>query len=692
MRIFCCILALGVTCTAASAEIPQTGDAARLEGLLARAAEQYEALALEDAAALLGQILDDPWSKAYPEEARPILVRAHELRGACFYNMGQSERAEKDFTALAELAPAHVFDAALPSRAADLFEEIRKNRVARLTVRSDPAGAAVFVDGVHVGAAPLESVPVLSGHRVVRIELEGFKEHEEALELEIGERADLKPVLSPTHRKALFLTAPSDVEILVDGELAGRTEGHAAMKFAEAAEKRGIALEELSAPFITPPLTEGRHAVRFERPCYEPASLDVDISIDPEARLAPAEFDPVVLKRSTAALEISSKPEGLEVAVDGRTLGRTPFRAEDICSGERRVRVRDPEVESAWFETVTFARDSVVTLDVSPRPTLAFLGIFREGTLERQEKKTKTLAKELRALGRYNLLDVPGEFVPWDKENPETFLGRAIGKFSAAELALTALDRGHETRFFIAAAPNAPPDEFHSRRALKDVLKTDVSVFSASLGMSVMDVRFAEGVYVYYVAPKGPAAEAGIAPGGVLLAVDGRSLGSAEDFHAALEALKPGEEVSLSMAGQEEPLPLRPVATPTLTILSETHASLHSFVSHMRFLARTARDPLEREVALLNLGAALCRLDRPDEALEILSEVEIPDAADGTRRAGIGHGTLQYLFGLAYLKRGDTSSAHDALRAAASSASTLESDFDLPVASLAERLLRHLEP
>jgi tetratricopeptide (TPR) repeat protein len=676
----------------AGAETSQGGDAARLEGLLARAAEQYEALALEDAAALLGQILDDPWSKAYPEEARPILVRAYELRGACFYNLGRSERAEEDFAALAELAPAHAFDVGLPSRAAALFEEIRKKRVARLTVRSDPAGAVVFVDGARVGEAPLESLPVLAGRRVVRVELEGFKEHEEALELEIGERADLEPVLSPTHRTALFLTAPSDVEIRVDGALAGRTEGHAGTKFAEVAEKRGIALEELSAPLITPPLTEGRHTVRFERSCYEPVSLDVDISIDPEARLAPAQFDPVVLERSTAALEISSKPEGLEVAVDGTTLGRTPFRAEDICSGERRVRVRDPERESAWFETVAFARDSVVTLDVTPRPTLAFMGIFREGTLERQERKTKTLAKELRALGRYNLLDVPDEFVPWDKESPEAFLGRALGKFSAAELFLTALDRGHETRFFLAAASNVPPDEFRSRGALKEALQGDVSVFSASLGMSVMDVRFAEGIYVYYVAPKGPAAEAGIAPGSVLEAVDGRSLKSAEDFHAALEALEPGEEVPLRVAGQEEPLRLRPVVTPVLPVLSETRALLHPVVSHLRFLARTARDPLERAAALLNLGAALCRLNRPDEALEILSEVEIPDAADGARRAGIGHGTLQYLFGLAYMKRGDTSFAHEALRAAASSASTLESDFGLPVASLAERLLRQLEP
>jgi S1-C subfamily serine protease len=58
-------------------------------------------------------------------------------------------------------------------------------------------------------------------------------------------------------------------------------------------------------------------------------------------------------------------------------------------------------------------------------------------------------------------------------------------------------------------------------------------------------------VYVSSVTPGGPAAQAGVKPGDVITAVDGKETLTLDALGTALAAKKPGETVTLSILGQD---------------------------------------------------------------------------------------------------------------------------------------------
>ena len=100
------------------------------------------------------------------------------------------------------------------------------------------------------------------------------------------------------------------------------------------------------------------------------------------------------------------------------------------------------------------------------------------------------------------------------------------------------------------------------------------TIVRPSLGVALAPDQLTErlgldGVLVMRVDPDGPAAQAGLLPtrrdftgnihlGDLIAAIDGNALKSTEDFFAALEAHKPGDEVTLTVEreGQRASVPI----------------------------------------------------------------------------------------------------------------------------------------
>jgi S1-C subfamily serine protease len=103
-------------------------------------------------------------------------------------------------------------------------------------------------------------------------------------------------------------------------------------------------------------------------------------------------------------------------------------------------------------------------------------------------------------------------------------LGFAIPAATAVEVADQLREDGTAEHAFIGLSPGTITPQIANQLGLQDT----------------------EGVVVLSVVPRGPADEAGIRPGDVLVSLEGEELASPEDLLAALRARSPGESVTVN--------------------------------------------------------------------------------------------------------------------------------------------------
>ncbi|GEM89537.1 hypothetical protein HNQ05_001977 [Oceanithermus desulfurans] len=200
-------------------------------------------------------------------------------------------------------------------RAAACGYRVRQSAQAFLEVRSEPAGLAVWLDGVRLGLTPL-SAEVAPGRRRLRLEGPGFTQ-EQQLSLARGERTRLE----------LRLPAPVAGE-RVRFDVASRPEG------------AWVYLDDryaCTAPCRLEP-APGRHALRLEMPGFQVWGRYLTVAPGPQAAGTTA-----LLERAAATLSVTVNVEA-ELFLDGMPLGR-------IARGATRTFA----VTEGWHELVALA-------------------------------------------------------------------------------------------------------------------------------------------------------------------------------------------------------------------------------------------------------------------------------------------------------------------------------------------------
>lgn len=114
----------------------------------------------------------------------------------CQDEMGKIKEAVLGYEAFLADNP----EGSLPDRVTEAetrLEELKKKLPATVVLKSDPAGAAVEVDGVaQEGTTPIE-LEVSPGHHTLRLSLSGYETSEQEIEAQAGASHDLALTLSP---------------------------------------------------------------------------------------------------------------------------------------------------------------------------------------------------------------------------------------------------------------------------------------------------------------------------------------------------------------------------------------------------------------------------------------------------------------------------------------------------------------
>lgn len=185
-------------------------------------------------------------------------------------------------------------------------------------VLSNVSGARVFLDGIDMGAAPMDLKDVEPGEHIVEVKAEGHMTREERVTVNAGTANVLKldlQVLPEAARKEgglLKIVSPvPEAAIFIDGERIG------------------------SAP-QEKEVTAGEHFVVVTKPGYKKFEQKVTID-DGQTMTVSAELS------AAGALRVLSTPAGADVLVDGEVIGQTPLNRDDIDVGEHVVTVRQSQ-------------------------------------------------------------------------------------------------------------------------------------------------------------------------------------------------------------------------------------------------------------------------------------------------------------------------------------------------------------
>ncbi len=643
------------------------------------------------------------------------VAEALDYRARAYFNQGDRERARADFTELLRVSIDYQIDEKMVSpKVVELFKDVRKENVGSLSVVSDPPGAEVFLGDVSLGGSPVLGRTVLKGAYKLRLVMKGYDEYSE--DLEVAPHAEMKREvhLRPNRRTLQFITQPAGVKISVDGEMAGTTFGTLTPDLQALARDAGLDPAKASAPLLVPGVTAGEHLVTFEKECYQTAPRKVTVSLDLEHNTLQT-FTPVLLKETLGQLQVISHPSGAEVFVDGRSQGTTPLQQAAVCAGERDVRLVK-NAEGSWFARIQVKADVLNTLDVKLRPTLLYLGTFRLDSWGRlnwsdedkllQEKMTSLASvnqvrpsDDLKAFREALVTDMTRpeevEEVSKGKGIPPTRVAEALAKFQADLLmaVFTVEENGKGTStLFLYSSEQPEPDrvavDLTRRKEVDTLMDRFDRVPDQSrpwLGAAFADTLLGEGPVVVRVVKGGPAAAGGLLPGDQVLSFNGKSVSSAREL-AISQGWKEKDHVVFGVKrdGPVQSISVTVGSTPILIPLNSPEILYNKALCDYRQLSRGGDDPLQRALALLNLGITFMHFRSYDKALsEALNLANLPAGA------GISRGTVRYYQGLCYQKKELVPEAKTAFQDAAAAAdATLESNDGPPVATRARKLLQ----
>jgi tetratricopeptide (TPR) repeat protein len=493
----------------------------------------------------------------------------------------------------------------------------------------------------------------------------------------------------------------------VDNQLKATTAGSLEPEAIASAESGGINPARASARTEVAGLSLGAHVVELRKRCYETLRRTIET---PEARDYFPE--PVRLEDSVASLRLTSDPPGARILLDGEAMGQTPRELEGVCSGKHRLEVK--HASGKFVQDLVLARNEGLSLDCPIRPSLAFLGVVAESpsgervVADAEEKIFQNLSRikslnfftapretvdrilEADKLTRKGLVPAPGADADVVRKVTEKLAATLeVQGFLVALLPDEKLQR--TAVLHLLAAGNTVSDRWNvafaetaSYLRFLSVVDQKATVYRPWTGVITVDTLLHDGVPVLRVVPGSPAARAGIQPGEVVQAADGKPVKQTADLLSAVEPKKPKDKLALQLTGAAggRAVELSLAETPQEIPLNDPALLYNKVMMDLRQVVDGY--PGTEAAAFARLNLALCAMHFGDFAAA--HEHLVKARAELPQRPGISQGTALYYLGLTLEKLGYKKEASEAYHAAAGQpGATLFNNDGPSVAPLAAR-------
>jgi hypothetical protein len=696
-RLLTAVLAAAVLVLSGPASAQENAEALFQEGR-----RLFDSLDYDKAVVALDQAIAAFTAVPDPDPARrERLASAYEMRARSKFGLGDQDGAKGDFLLLLKLSPGYALSGQVSPRVVALFEETAAQAVTNLTISLTPATAKLAIDGVPI-AGP-GTIRVAVGDHVITAEQPGYRAVRQTFTATAGTPAEVSLLLERTSSVIRIVTTPADVEVKVDGVLAGKT--------VPAADAPAGSTTAPSAPLIVNDVATGTRTIEMSRECFVTATQRVEVAQPDDYTVGP-----VSLRPAFGTLAITANQPGAQVFVDGKERGTVPLKLTDLCAGPHLVELRTRfGADSRRIEVKAGAElgiESVlkpVYAIVSQSGGQAAAGQDLRMIVERALAGSRTVSlvapapdladkslKDNQLAADWLAMDVAGRPVgtsaqiagPLRKEASarlsETFRSQGVASVTVAD--------GSRVVISLLTAGSGIPDVFEvaldspqSISAAVDRLDRSFELLRSSAGIQAIDVADVPGAVIVGIDGKGPAAASAARPGDIIVAIDGKPVTDTGALLAVIHGKRAGEVVAMDVrdvAGTQKRVEVKLASTPRTIGLFEQGVLANRILVDLRSRLADATDPFESSVLRLNIGVALARLGDWSAAADEWQRVKLPETS------AVGEGTVQYLLGLAAENLGRRADAEAAFKAAASSDSLLSEDGpavrDLAEAKLAE--------
>ena len=208
-----------------------------------------------------------------------------------------------------------------------------------ILVKTEPAGATVFVNGVERGVTPVTLAHVPKGVATVVFRLAGYRDETRELRLAPGDTPTLAVRLKGLPAKLTVVSTPERAKVFVDDAYQGKT------------------------PTTVSALSAGVHAVRIELAGHAPVTREVRLEN------GAAKTEEFRLESVLGRLEVATTPPGAKISVDGKAVGTTRslggdatrsqiLALEGLAAGEHAVHVRLDGYQDASRRVVVKAKET----------------------------------------------------------------------------------------------------------------------------------------------------------------------------------------------------------------------------------------------------------------------------------------------------------------------------------------------
>lgn len=269
-----------------------------------------------------------------------------------------------------------------------------QRRAGWLTVFTQPPGATLSLFTYSVGKTPLVRKGLLPGAYRATLSLDGYQDLPLTLMVHTGHETRHMLRLVPSGVMLRVVSLPVDAEVLVDGQVVGRT------------------------PLAAPLLPLGPHELLIRAPGHLPERRPVvGVAGRPvELQVSLQEAGP-----SHGRLTVTSRPPRAAIRIDGEPVGQTPLRRHRATSGEHTLTAYLPGYEELTQKVVVkggaqtkvaltlraaVAEEGRLTVTSSPAGAKAKLGPLGIGTTPVRDIRFKP--------GRYILRLVKPGFPPYE--------------------------------------------------------------------------------------------------------------------------------------------------------------------------------------------------------------------------------------------------------------------------------------
>ena len=651
----------------------------------------FENLQQSQALELFTQVIDSlmPTVRAgnLSAAARDVLLRSLSYRARAGFNVGQRDVVDRDLDLAIRLNPGFECAPRLISPGLiEVCERLRSELVGRLELLVSPPDAEIQVDGRTVGPN-VGPIDIVAGLHLITVNRLGYAGDRASVEVEPGEEATLHEVaLERVSAVLRILTRPAGATVHVNTIRYGPTEGHARPGPSRPRRIEGHPVEEFSDELTVSGIRPGSVSVVVTRDGYRTVRSELDV----EAGDYPTHF---VLERAEGTVRFEGVPEGstIEVGRQGEP-GMSVVTLDDsqitLPIGVYDVAIAHPDA-GYYQDTATVIDRREYLVPARLRPSVTVLGILgddpvgrdtlvraigdafagvEEWTFQDRSEAGAVLLEDAgltsaRLRRHVNPRVVQDDPIDWEAVQDVSAREGRSSVYLAGVLDDDSSASSADLWMWGAAPDSALPSRVRVPLRAGDGLAVVSAVRSSFadlqlgrpwLGALLIDVDSEPGPFVVEVTDAGPAQQAGLDPGDVIVSVNGLAADRVAAVHRSLtDAAGMAVTLGIDRGGARLEFELTASASPLVEFQRDGDMAFPATAASLA--ASRMRQSTDRPdwVWELNDAATRLRAGDLDGALEVLRSAErlVPEGP------GVGRGTLDYWLGMAYTLAGPGSRA-----------------------------------